>query len=218
MGIYSGTVAFNRVRIMGRGKKPTIAILSELLDNFKAPVLKIDGSPKAELIGWVRPLTPQDPEVMGEDSHWDISDCQITGGIALRARYERRKVPMSLLQMLYKQKLSDHVKSTGKNLGRADRQKLKEDIASDLLRRTLPQIQFTDVLWRDGENELYVYSGSKTVCERILQLFNQTFASELDLSLTRLNTTTAWIESDESDVRLDQIAKTEPTVFARHMS
>jgi DNA recombination-dependent growth factor C len=218
MGIYSGTVAFSRFRIMGRGKKPTIARLSELLDNFKAPVVKIDGSPKSELIGWVRPLTPQDPEVMGEDSHWDISDCQITGGIMLRVRYERRKIPMSLLQMLYKQKLSDHIKSTGKNLGRTDRQKLKEDIAAELLRRTLPQIQFTDVLWRDDENELYVYSGSKSVCERILQLFNQTFASELDLSLARLSTTTAWIESDESDMRLDRITKTEPAVFARHMS
>ena len=218
MGIYSGTVAFNRFRIMGLGKKPTISRLSELLDNFKAPVLKIDGPPRAEAIGWVRPLTPQDPDVLGEDSHWDISDCQITGGTMLRVRYERRKIPMSLLQMLYKQKLSEHIKSTGKNMGRADRQKLKEDIAGDLLRRTLPQIQFTDVLWRDKENELYIYSGSKTACERVLNLFNQTFASELDCSLARLSTTTAWIESDDSDLRLDRVAKAEPAVFARHMS
>ena len=217
MGIYSGTIAFSRFRILGGGKKPTIALLSELLDAFKAPLLKLDGKPQAESIGWVRPLTPQDPDVWGEDAHWDISDCQVTGGVMLRVRYERRKIPMSLLQMIYKQKLSAHHKSTGKNMGRSDRQKLKDEIAGDLLRRTLPQITFTDVFWRDSEPELYIYSSSKTVCERVLQLFHQTFSERLDLSVTRLNTTTAWIDQDMPEERLSLIAKTEPAVFARQM-
>ena len=217
MGIYNGTVAYTRFRLLGGRKKPTIAKLSELLDAFKAPALKIDGLPKAELIGWVRPLTPQDPDVIGEEAHWDISDCTVTGGIMLRVRYERRKIPTSLLQMIYKQKIAAHAKSTGKTPGRTDRQKLKEEIASELLRRTLPQIQFTDLLWKDHENELYVFSSSKSVCERVLQLFNQTFADELDLALVKLNATTAWIEGDEPDLRLERITEVEPSVFARQM-
>lgn len=218
MGIYNGTVAYNRFRVISAGKKPSINRLSELLDAFKSPALKIDGTPKSELIGWVRPLTPQDPDVLGEDAHWDISDCQVTGGIMLRIRYERRKVSAGLLQMLYKQQLTNHLKSTGKNMGRVDRQKLKEQIGTDLLKRTLPQITFTDLLWKDSESELYIFSGSKAVAERSLQLFHQTFGNELDLTVVRLNTTTAWIESDESDARLDMVAKAEPSVFARHIS
>ncbi len=215
MGIYNGSVSFSRYRVFSSGKRPTIARLSELLDSFKAPKLKIDGSPKAELIGWVRPLTPQDKDLADTDSHWDISDCQVSGGLMMRVRYERRKIPASLLQMLYRQKIAEHTVANGKPMGRLERQKLKEDIASDLLRRTLPQVQFTDVLWRDDEQELLIFSGSKSVSERILQLFGQTFGDELDLLVTRLNATTSWIEHEDSVTRMSALAKTEPAVFAR---
>jgi recombination associated protein RdgC len=217
MGIYNGTVAYNRFRVIGTGKKHTIARLSSLLDPFKAPTLRIDGTPKAEIVGWVRPLTPQDASIIGDDAHWDISDCQVASGIMLRLRYERRKIPTSLLQMLFKQELAKSNKATGKNMGRQERQKLKEEIAAELLRRTLPQIQFVDALWKDTDNELLVFTSSKGATDRVLQLFNQTFANELDLSLSTLNTTAAWIESDESDARLDRIAKTEPAIFAQHV-
>ncbi len=221
MGIYTGTVAYNRFRVIGPNKKHGIAKLSSLLDPFKSPILRIDGSPKAEIIGWVRPLTPQDAEVMGEDAHWDISDCQVSSGVMLRLRYERRKISTSLLQMLFKNELAKNHKATGKPLGRQDRLKLKEEIAATLLRRTLPQIQFVDVLWKDTEHgigtELFIFTSSKGATDRVLQLFNQTFSNELDLTLTALNTTAAWIESEDSDLRLDRIAKTEPTVFAQHV-
>jgi DNA recombination-dependent growth factor C len=133
----------------------------------------------------------------------------------MRVRYERRKIPASLLQMLYRQKIAENTVANGKPMGRLERQKLKEDIASDLLRRTLPQVQFTDVLWRDDEQELLIFSGSKSVSERILQLFGQTFGDELDLLVTRLNATTSWIEHEDSLTRMSALAKTEPAVFAR---
>jgi DNA recombination-dependent growth factor C len=215
MGIYNGSVSFSRYRVVLGGKSPSIKQLSELLDPFKAPKLKIDGSPKAETIGWVRPLTPQDKDLIDSDSHWDMSDCQVTGGLMLRVRYERRKVPSSLLQMLYRQKLAENTTGDSKPLGRLERQKLKESIAADLLRRTLPQIQFTDVLWRDNEQELLIFSASKTVSERILQLFAQTFGEDLNLLVSRLNAASSWIEQDDSPARLARLAKTEPTVFAR---
>jgi hypothetical protein len=220
MGIYTGTVAFNRFRVSGTGKKHSINQLSTLLDPFKSPLLRIDGAAKAEVIGWVRPLTPQDANIMGEDAHWDISDSQVSSGIMLRLRYERRKISTSLLQMLFKNELAKNNKASGKTMGRQDRMKLKEEIASTLLRRTLPQISFVDVLWKDTDlgngTELYIFSSSTGATDRVLQLFNQTFSNELDLTLTALNTTAAWIESDESDVRLDRIAKTEPSIFAQN--
>ena len=219
MGIYTGTVAYNRFRVGGLGQKHSIATLSSLLDAFKSPILRIDGSPKAEVIGWVRPLTPQDSEIIGEDAHWDISDCQVSSGIMLRLRYERRKISTSLLQMLFKNELAKNNKASGKAMGRQDRLKLKEEIAATLLRRTLPQIQFVDVLWKDTElgngTELFIFTSSKGASDRVLQLFNQTFSNELDLTLTTLNTTAAWVESEDSDLRLDRIAKTEPTIFAQ---
>lgn len=217
MGIYNGAVAFTRYRLLGPSNKVTIAKLSNLLEDFKSPTLKLEGLPKAEAIGWVRPLTPQDPDVIEEEGHWDISECQIQGGIMLRVRYERRKIQSNLLQMIYKQKLNTHLKATGKQMGHSDRKKLKLELASDLLRRALPEIQFTDVLWKDAEQDLYIFSASKTVCERVLQLFHQTFCEELDLTPVKLSPTTAWIEGDEPDHRLERLTKVEPSVFSRQV-
>jgi DNA recombination-dependent growth factor C len=177
----------------------------------------LDESPKAERIGWVRPLTPQDPDVIGDDAHWDISDCVVGSGVMLRARFERRKVPTSLLQMLFRQKIGEHTKETGKSMPRFERQKLKQDLAESLLRRTLPHITHVDVLWRVDDQELFIFNRSKTLSEKILQLFIETFTQELGLDVIKFSATTAWLDTDETAVRLDQLAKVEPALFARQM-
>lgn len=219
MGIYNGSFAFTRYRILGNPGKTTIASLSKLLTAYIAKPLRLDGPSQPESIGWVRPLTASDEQVVAEDSHWDMSDCRVDNTFLLRARYERRRVPASLFQMMFQQKLRDHLKKTGKSMPRAERQELKLQMAQDLLKRTLPVIQFTDVLWREAEGELYVFSASKAVRQRIEQLFHQTFGDPLDLSLVRMDGSVAFIGeglADESTLnkRLHKVAKIEPAIFA----
>jgi len=215
MGIYNGTIAYTRFRILGTEGGQTISRLNALLEPFKAPTLKIESTTKPESIGWVRPLTTQEAETLGENDHWDISDCQTSGGLLLRVRYERRKVPTSLIQMIFRQRLVSHTKSTGKGPTRPERQKIKDEVMTELLRRSLPEIQFIDVLWRDSDSELYIFSSSRRMTDKILQLFNQTFADDLDLSVIKLNPAAAWLETENSDSRFKNFVKTSPTVFAR---
>ena len=215
MGIYNGSIAYTRFRILGTEGGHTISRLNALLEPFKAPTLKIESTTKTEAIGWVRPLTSQEPDAIGANDHWDISDCQTSGGLLLRVRYERRKVPSSLIQMIFRQKLVSHAKSTGKGPNRQERQKIKDEVMTELVRRSLPEIQFIDVLWRDSESELYVFSSSQRMTDKILQLFNQTFADELDLSVIKLNPAASWLETENSDSRFKNFVKTSPTVFAR---
>jgi DNA recombination-dependent growth factor C len=218
MGIYTGTATCGRYRVFCNGKLPTVKKLSDALDPFKAPELRIDGNPKMESIGWVRPLTPMDKDLAETSGHWDASDCQIAGGTLLRVRYERRKVPASLLAMIFRQKLAEHTQSQGKPMGRLERKKLKDSIAQDLLKRSLPMVQFTDLVWRDQESELWIFSSSKSTCEKILQLFGQTFSDPLDLQVSPLDPASAWIEEDDSDHRLQLVTRAEPTVFARQQA
>jgi DNA recombination-dependent growth factor C len=215
MGIYSNSVTFSRYRVIVPGKPPTIAKLSQLLDAFKAPKLSLDGLPKAESIGWTRPPAADAQDDMVYDSHWDMSDCQVSEGFMMRVRYERRRVPMSLLQMLFGQKLAEATAEKGQPLGRLERRRLKESTAAHLARRALPEVQFTDVLWRDASHELLIFSASKSGVERVVQLFVQTFGTELNMLISRLTPTTSWIDDDDSSVRLTKLAKTGPSLLAR---
>ena len=219
MGIYNGSLAFTRYKVLGDLGKSSIASLSKLLKPFVAPPITLDGPAKPELVGWVRPLTHSDEEIVSEDSHWDMSDCQVSNSYLMRLRYERRKVPASLVQMMYKQKLRDHLKNTGKNMPRTERQEFKEKLMQDLLKRTLPQVTYTDILWRSDEQELMVFSSSKTVRQRVEQLFHQTFGKPLDLSLVRFDGTLAFLDDSDADEKvlsqkLSRMSKMEPAIFA----
>ena len=215
MGIYQGSLSFTRYRVLGETEKLTIAELSKLIKPFLAAPLRIDGPVKPESIGWVRPLTASDEELVGEDSHWDLSDCQVENGYLMRLRYERRRVSPNIMQMLYKQSLRDHLKKSGKNMPRAERQKLKDD----LMGRTLPQLQFIDLHWQDADRELIIFTTGKAARQRAEQLFHQTFCDKLDLSLVRLDGCLAFlgdesVEEDDLAQRLRQWSAVEPVVFA----
>lgn len=218
MGIYNGTVAFQRYLLVGGPRKLTISNLSDLIAPHKAPSLKLDQTVKAERLGWVRPLTQDSAETPLDSTHWDISDCVVEGGVLLRARAERRKVPSTLLQMIFRQKIAEHYQASGKQLNRNERQALKNDLTQELMRRSLPQVSFTDILWKLEDKELYIFNRSKTACERVLQLFDETFAKELKLDVVKFSATSAWVEATDIDARFNLLTKVEPTVFARTLS
>lgn len=222
MGIYSGSVAFTRYKVVGKQSKNTLAALSKLLTAHVAAPIRVDGPAKPENIGWVRPLLATDEATPGEDSHWDMSDCYLGEDFLMRVRYDRRKIPSSLVQMLYKQKLRDHLIKSGKNMPRSEREQVKTDLMADLLKRTLPMLQFTDLLWRESAGELYIFSSSKSVTQRIELLFYQTFGTKLDLSLIKSDQSLAYLNGQQGDQddsetfakRLAHLSVIEPSVFA----
>jgi DNA recombination-dependent growth factor C len=219
MSIYNGSLAFTRYKVLGEPSKSSISALSKVITPFLAPPITIDGPVKPESMGWVRPLTKSDEEIVSEDSHWDMSDCQVNNAFLLRIRYERRKVPAALVQMLYKQKLREHLKSTGKNMKRTERQEFKEKLVQDLLKKTLPAVTYTDLLWNLDEHEVLIFSASKSVRQRAEQLFYQTFGKPFDISLIRFDGALAFLDDDDADEkdlsqRLSRMTKIEPAIFA----
>ncbi|MCX6123694.1 MAG: recombination-associated protein RdgC [Proteobacteria bacterium] len=223
MSVYQGSLAITRYRIIGNPGKTTIASLSKLIAPYIAPRLRVDGPAKPESVGWVRPLTASDEDTVSEDSHWDMSDCHVDDSFLLRLRYERRKVPSSLVQTLYRNKIRDHLQETGKAMARAERQEFKVQLITDLTKRTLPMIQFTDGLWRQQAGELFIFTTSNSVRQRFEQLFHQTFASELDFTLLRMDGPQMFFGSEtDSEAALTKqfgrINALEPAVFSPHGS
>ena len=221
MSIYNGNHAFTRYKVFGPKTKTTIASLSKLLTPYIALPLKLDGPSKLESIGWVRPISSEIDQNTEEGNHWDMSDCYVGNDFLLRARFEKRKVPQSLIQMLLKQKLNEHLLKTGKSMPKAERKQFKNDLMTGLLKRTLPVLQFTDVLWRESANELMIFTSSKSMRTRIEQLFYQTFGESLELSLVKMDGTLSYLNvEDASDSqlakRLSKIETMEPSTFATH--
>lgn len=208
-----------RYKVIGPYQKKSHASLSKFLVDHKAPPLKVDGPVKPEAIGWVRPLINDEDLAITEGAEWDMSDCALGKDYLLRVRYERRKVPQSLAQMLIQQKLRSHLTKTGKGMNRQEKIEMKNEILTGLMKRTLPVLQFTDVLWREAAQELIIFSTSKSTRGRIEQLFHQTFGSELELSLLKIDGPLTYLNDEDANDnqltrKLTKIANIQPAVFS----
>jgi DNA recombination-dependent growth factor C len=218
MTIYQGNFAVTRYKIIGEHPKNNVNALSKWLEGHKLPPIKFDGPAQAEACGWVRPLIADRPEDVGE-GHWDLADAVVGDDYLLRVRLDRRKIPSSLFQHVLKSELQEHLDETGKPMSRKERLALKQDLTQKMLKRCLPMIQYVDVLWRVEAMELHVFSASKSWCARVEQLFYQSFGEGLELSLMRIDHTTAFLQanakSDKDMSRcVDRLGQLQPSVFA----
>src|SRR5690606_18857293 len=103
MGIASGSLSVSRYRLLGKRSRWSIAQLSELMADHQAGPIKLSGVHKEEVTGWVRPLCATEAE-LPEGSDWDMSHAHLSDGYLLRLRIERRKVPASLIQAVFREK------------------------------------------------------------------------------------------------------------------
>lgn len=218
MTLYQGSFAMTRYRIVGSKPKDSHGALSKLLKDHKLPPIRIDGPATAEQCGWVRPLLNEMSDEL-DAGHWDMGDCVVGQDYLMRVRLDRRKVPTSLMQLLMKSKLRDHLEKTGKAMGRKDKLALKTELSHDLLKRSLPVIQYIDVLWCFEPQELLVFTTSKSWCSRVEELFYKTFGEPLDLSLMKADHTTSFLSQHAKSEReltqyVERLSQIQPASFA----
>lgn len=222
MGFHQGSVSLCRYRLLGSGAKHGISKLNSFLEPHKAGPLKLSGVFKEELTGWVRPLGLDKVE-LPPDHPWDLSQCAVEDGFVLRMRIERRKVPATLLQMLYKQKFYEEQEKGGKTPGPKVRREMKDQLKQDLTTKTLPQISFVDAFWRDRAGELTLFTTGKKARQTFETLFLQTFANPLELTLVRVDpplmglSREGWEDSQVASATLGRLSLTTPVAFAEQV-
>jgi len=192
MSIHSGAMAVARFRILGGKDSYKFSDLNPLLMPWQASAIKLDGIDKEEQFGWDRPTgveTDRDEHSpVGTDGDpWDMSHCQIADGYILRIRLERRKVPASLFQILFKQRLNAIAAKTGKMPPRPERARVKEELKRKLLERALPTLSYIDVFWNETHREIQVFSGSVKALTVFEELFYKTFAEPLKLAVVKID-------------------------------
>ena len=184
MSLQQGTLSITRYRTLGARKNYSLEEVGRKLKGFQAKPLKTQGVLRELVFGWVRPAgIDPDEEVLQDDMHWDISDCQIDSGYLLRFRVERRKVPMQLFQMMVQQELAKHTaKQLGKPLERAEKKQIMDDLKEELLGNCLPAIRHCDLLWREKHGDILVFATGKSDLKIFEDLFRETFAKPLGFS------------------------------------
>lgn len=186
MGIQGGSLSLSRYRLVGgTGRINKLADLNRLLEPYKLGPLVLQGRGKEEEIGWVRPVG-LDNLTLPPDAPWDLSHAQLEDGFLLRMRILRRKVPASLLQIVYRQRFFAHEEQTGRAPAPKERRDLRDAVKLELLERALPAIAHVDAYWRDRDGELTLFSVSKKAAETFERLFTSTFATPLAQTMVRI--------------------------------
>ena len=220
MGLATGTVSVTRYKMLGDAKNPSIQQLNDLLDGHRAAPFKLTGVAKTEYYGWVKPLVSLSHDTDSEDSYWDMSDGRYEDGFFLRLRVEKRRVPSTVLQLVYKQKLAAEQEGSDKALTKTQKKTLRDKVTRDLLGKCLPQIGYIDGFWRDTTGELLVFTTGKGALKTFTRAFHDTFADELDLHPVPLTPPVLgllsddWPESDKLAAHLDKLALTLPVAGA----
>lgn len=219
MGIASGSLSVCRYRLIGKRGRWSMAQLSEFLTDHRAGAIKLSGVHQEEITGWVRPLTAADTE-LPEDADWDMSHARLSDGYLLRLRSERRKVPASLIQAIYRERFLKEQRRTGKTMGPRERRALRDETKTELMGKALPTLSHLDAYWRDRAGEVLLFATSKGQRQRFEKAFEATFANQLGLTMVSVTpplaglTREVFLDADVATETLSRLSLATPVSFA----
>lgn len=126
-----------------------------------------------ESFGWVNPRQPLAQELVWEDI--------IDGNLAFLAVRRDRKSFSKVIFRARRDELFEKTKQE-KGLGRLTRQHriaLEEELTIRMLKEVTPVSSFTEIIWDMNSGDVFLGATSKTLCERLSDLFTSTFDLKL---------------------------------------
>lgn len=232
MGLASGNVTLVRYKILGQDKPLSAARIEALLAPRRARAVRLEGVEAEELSGWARPSAAGEDvdspdkaanELSRDSDAWHASDAQVGEWLLLRLRIERRKVPTSLFQLMFRQKILALAEKRGKPVARAERLTIREELRKDLVRRTLPNLSWIDASWRDRTGDLLLFGSSEKVRQIFEEQFRKTFAEPLELEMVRVAPPLAgldhlepkmWTDAKRAAQMMTQLSTLVPVTYA----
>lgn len=142
------------------------------LSNGESDQLKAE-----EMVSWVLPPgLDVEEERTALGAGWDLRDLVVEGGLLLRMRIERRKVPSELVQQIVRSRL--YQLRQDRAVGRQEQKEIREQVKRDLLKQCLPVISYLDGYWKEDRKELVLFSNGKKNCELFCNLFLESFGEK----------------------------------------
>lgn len=177
MSIGAGSLALSRIQVLA---KPGSLSLKEILKRLEEQAIHPIGIEDAteESMGWCHPHS-------GEPDFADARDWVTGEYLMFGLRHDQKKIPGTLYRLQLRQLLAE-IERGGSRKGRggedkaeqstrALRDRAKERVKLELLKRTLPSIRLSEVVWQLESNEIWIASSSSSVFNAFDACFVKSF-------------------------------------------
>jgi DNA recombination-dependent growth factor C len=181
MSIGAGSLALSRIQVLA---KPGSLSLKEILKRLEEQAIQPIGIEDAteESMGWCHPHS-------GEPDFADARDWVTGEYLMFGLRHDQKKIPGTLYRLQLRQLLAEIERGgagKGGRKGRGDdekseqstrtmRDRAKERVKLELLKRTLPSIRLSEVVWQLESNEIWIASSSSSVFQAFDACFVKSF-------------------------------------------
>lgn len=216
MTLGAGAVAVRRLKLLASPRDLSLKTIAEKLRKAMISPLGLDDV-REESIGFAHPFS-------GEPDLEDIHSMVFDGALVFAVRKDSKKIPGTLFRLQLKaaldalQKASPRdAEESGKKrrLTRSAREQAKERIKHELLKRTLPSIRLTEVVWHLDASEIWLLSTSAGALEDFEKLFFETF----EMGFIPMGPGTATVDFDRIHqglpVTLEPLLELVPAAFVR---
>ncbi len=171
MGFLKGTMTFSRYRVMGEPQGSFSDFFDRQIRKYAFQELGEGTDEKA--LGWTSLENILDTQF--ETSHYAVGP-----HLLFCLRIDRRTVPSALLRVRLLEGEQRVLRETHKTrLSKDGRQKLKERLQEDLLKKTHPVPSFHEILWEPSRDRLLFGSLSSKVFQDFEDLFKISFRRSL---------------------------------------
>ncbi len=173
MGVYSNTASFAQYRV--NGELPGEERMQWLSSSLTGRIFKsIEQSAEEQSEGWTCTDRPDDPDFSAAEAFWRDRYLFFT------YRRDQRRIPAALLKAHIKRAEGEELAKRPelKRLPKQKREELTERVKLGLLSRTLPSPSTVDLVWRQDDGLLTLFSTSARAMERFEELFGKSFENQ----------------------------------------
>lgn len=170
MSLTSTSASITRFRVFGELAKPPEAVLSGLEKfNIDRPM---DENDAEERFGWTNTETPYSPEFEGRMT--------IGSFFVFSLRVDKKTVPGKLVQQKFNEALRRKMEEReGRALSKTETREIKSQV-KEMLVASAPFVpNIYDLFWDYETATVYLLSTSKSVCEKMEDIFRQSFGLRL---------------------------------------
>lgn len=168
MPILKGTMSYTRFFVKSESLFSEETVV-EKINLFKFRPLHPRGE-DTETHGWCLYLNEYETE-----RDIEIKDCIFDDAIILTMRMDVITVPKGLLKSLVKKSIAQYQRDHNRFADRTVKKEIEVAESQGLRARMIPKTKVIESIWYPKESELRIFSRSKTVIDRYLELFQHTF-------------------------------------------
>ena len=200
MGLLSNSASITRYKVHGKMKSPVLENVGNGLT--KNTISDIDNQISNMAVGWTSFEKPFQPDFGGSSFVYGEY-------FVFSLRIDKKNIAPKILKKHYTVEIAKRLADSGREyLSKSEKKMIKDHVINTLSLRIPATPNIYDLVWHHEDSSVWFFSNLKAANEELETLFSKSF----DLSLIRMFPyTSAFLSTDITDSRRDEIQKISPT-------